>query len=334
MTKPQQNRGEIAIYRPKGGAVFLKVKLYKETIWLTQAQIAKLFDVERSVITKHARNVFKSRELNKDSVCAKIAHTAVDGKIYQTNFYNLDAIIAVGYRVNSKQATQFRIWATKVIKDYIIKGYTFNQQRIKQLRSARLKDLERAINLIKKTIEIKQLTVGGTSGLLKVISDYASSWLLLYKYDQERLEIKKTTKAKYYPNYKEAWGSIVELKNNLIKEKQATEIFGQERRDSFQAIIGNINQTFDGKELYPSVEEKAAHFLYFVIKDHPFIDGNKRIGAFLFIVFLAKNKYLFKTTGERKINDNALVALALLIAESNPKEKDIFIKLIINFLQK
>ena len=331
MTKLQQNRGKIVIYQTKGGSVSLKVKLYEETIWLKQVQIAELFDVERSVVTKHLHNIFKDGELTEKSNVQKL-HIANSDKPVKS--YNLDAIIAVGYRVNSKQATQFRIWATKVIKDYIIKGYTFNQQRIKQLRSARLKDLERAINLIKKTIEIKQLTVGGTSGLLKVISDYASSWLLLYKYDQERLEIKKTTKAKYYPNYKEARGSIVELKNNLIKEKQATEIFGQERRDSFQAIIGNINQTFDGKELYPSVEEKAAHFLYFVIKDHPFIDGNKRIGAFLFIVFLAKNKYLFKTTGERKINDNALVALALLIAESNPKEKDIFIKLIINFLQK
>lgn len=326
MKTDKQNKGEIIIYKSKEGKATLEVKLQKETVWLTQAQIALLFDTERSVITKHLGNIFKSGELNKKSNVQKM-HIANSDKLVK--FYNLDAIIAVGYRVNSKRATQFRIWATKIIRDYLLKGFAINQKR---LQERGLQEFEQAIGLIKKTIESKQLTTKETDGLLKVITDYASSWLVLQKYDKGEIDIKKTTIIKYDLSYENTKIAIDELKSNLIKKKQATEIFGLERQNSFQAIIGNLYQTFGGKKLYPSIEGKAAHLLYFVIKDHPFVDGNKRIASFLFIVFLARNKHLFKKNGERKFNNNGLVALALLVAESNPKQKDVIIKLIMNFL--
>jgi len=334
MKTKQQNKGEIIIYQTSKKEVDIKVRLEKETVWLDARQMAQIFDVNRPAIVKHINNIYKSKELNENSTCSILEQVAAEGKKRKINFYNLDMIISVGYRVNSKRATQFRVWATSVLKEYLIKGYAFNQKRIKQLQNGQLKKFEQAVGLIKKTIETKQLTARETDGLLKVITDYASSWLLLQKYDEEKLEIKKTSKTKYQLDYKDAKTAIGELKSSLIEKKEATGIFGEERNNSFQGIAGNIYQTFGGKELYPSIEEKAAHLLYFIIKDHPFIDGNKRVGSFLFIVFLARNKFLFKKNGERKINDNALVALALLIAESKPSQKDVLIKLVINFLAK
>ena len=219
------------------------------------------------------------------------------------------------------------------MKNHIIKGYTLNQNRIKILKEEQLKELDEAIGLIKKTIETKQLTSDEAHGLLQVITDYANSWILLQRYDEGKLGVpQRTGKLKYNLDSTIAKNAIVELKKDLLAKKEATELFGQERGDAFEAIFGNLYQTFGGEELYPSIEEKAAHLLYFIIKDHPFTDGNKRIGSFLFIVFLARNRYLFKKNGERKINDNTLVALALLIAESAPKQKDVMIKLIMNFL--
>ena len=326
MKTKKQNKGEIIIYKNKGGKAALEVKLQKETVWLTQAQIALLFDTERSVITRHLGNIFKSGELQEKSNVQKM-HIANSDKLVK--FYNLDAIIAVGYRVNSKRATQFRIWATKIIKDYLLKGFIINQKRLKERG---LQEFEQAIGLIKKTIENRQLNTEETDGLLKVITHYASSWLLFQKYDKGEIDVKKTTIIKYDLSYGNTKIAIDELKGNLVKKKQATEIFGIERENSFQAIIGNLYQTFGGKKLYPSIEEKAAHLLYFIIKDHPFVDGNKRIASFLFIVFLAKNRHLFNRNGERKFNNSGLVALALLVAESNPKQKDVIIKLIMNFL--
>lgn len=329
--KKQQNRGEIIIYKTKGKRISLNVRLEKETVWLAQKQMAGLFGTKRPAITKHLRNIFKDKELNEKSVCSILEHAAADGKKYRTKFYNLDAIISVGYRVNSQRATQFRVWATKVLKDHIIKGFTINQKRLKETN---LKEFEQAIGLIKKTIGAKKLSSKEAKGLLKVITDYANSWILLQKYDKRQLDIKKTAKTKYRFDYNETLQMIIELKNNLIKKKQASDLFGAERKDELKGILGNISQAFGGKELYPGIEEKAAHLLYFIIKDHVFADGNKRIGSFLFIVFLARNNYLFNKRGEKKFNDNALVALALLIAESNPKDKDIIIKLIMNFLNE
>lgn len=323
--------GEIIIYRAKDGRAQLQVKLEKETVWLTQLQIAELFDIDRSVITKHLRNVFKSIELSEKSVSAIFALTASDGKVYQTQFYNLDAIISVGYRVNSKRATQFRIWATSVLKDHILKGYTLNQKR---LQERGLKEFEEAVALIKRTAQTKSLTDNESRGLLDVITNYASTWLLLQKYDQDHLSEPKTKKASKKLDYQFCSRAIQQLKKELINKKEASEIFGNERGEQFQGILGNIYQTFDKYDLYPSIEEKAAHLLYFIIKDHPFTDGNKRIGSFLFIVFLAKNAYLYRKNGERKINDNALTALALLIAQSNPKHKNLMVKLVMHFLSE
>ena len=327
-------KGEIVIYKTKDGQAKLEVNLREETVWLAQKQIADLFGIERSVIAKHLRNVFRDSELSENSVCAIFAHTAADGKTYQTQYYNLDAIISVGYRANSKRATQFRIWATKTLKDHLLKGFTLNEKRLKKQKIVKLQELERTIALLQNTVKKRRLNKVEAEGLLKVITDYANSWILLQKYDEGRLSIpKKTSKFRWELNYEEAKKAIEELKSNLIKNKFATEIFGQERDHGLDAILGNLNQSFGGKKLYPSIAEKAAHLLYFVIKDHPFVDGNKRSASFLFILFLSKNNFLSNKKGERKISDNALVALALLVAESAPKEKEMMIALIVNLLQ-
>lgn len=327
-------KGEIVIYKTKDGQAKLEVNLREETVWLTQKQIAELFGTQRPAVTKHLNNIFKAKELDENSVSSILEHTAADGKIYKTAFYNLDAIISIGYRVNSARATQFRIWATKVLRNHLLKGFTLNEKRLKEQKTSKLQELEKAIALLQGAIRNRDLNKVEAEGLLKVITDYANSWILLQKYDEGKLAIpKKASKFLWELNYDEVKKAIAELKNNLIKNKQATEIFGQERVYGLDAIIGNLNQSFGGEKLYPSVAEKAAHLLYFVIKDHPFVDGNKRSASFLFILFLSKNNSLLNKKGERKINDNALVALALLVAESNPKEKDVMVALIANLLQ-
>ncbi len=330
MKTTEPNKGEIVIYKTKDGKTSLDVKLEKETVWLSQKQMSELFNKDVRTINEHTKNVFKEGELEENSVIRNFRITASDGKLYDTNFYNLDMVISVGYRVNSKQGTQFRIWATQVLKDYIIKGYTLNPKRLPEIN---FKELEQALVLIKGTLNNKELTGDEATGLLKVITDYANSWILLQQYDNNKLEEpKKKHKPKYIINYEKALEAISKLKSDLKSKKEASDLFGNQRDKSFEGIIANLYQTFGGDELYPSIEDKAAHLLYFIIKDHPFTDGNKRIGAFLFILFLSNNGYLFKANGERKINDNALVALALLIAESNPKQKDVMIKLIMNFI--
>ena len=335
MNKNQDNKGEILIYKSLDGKAALEVRLHDETLWLNLNQLSSFFGRDKSVISRHINNITKTGELKRDSTVAFFATVQDEGGRQierQIEYYNLDMIISVGYRVNSIRGTQFRIWATKILKDYIVKGYTLNQKRIKELKEKQLTEFEEAVSLIKKTIETKQLSSSETAGLLHVITDYANSWLLLQKYDEGKLEISRKTRSLFVFEYDDAVQAINELKKNLITKKEASDLFGIERGEGLKSILGNISQTFGGEELYPSIEEKAAHLLYFIIKDHPFADGNKRIGSFLFIVFLARNKYLFKKNGERKINDNALVALALLIAESAPKQKDIMIKLIMNFL--
>ena len=328
----QQNKGEIIIYKTKEGKTSLEVKLREETVWLTQKQVGQLFQVDRSVVTKHIGNIFKDGEIKEKSNVQNL-HIAHSDK--PVKFYNLDIILAVGYRVNTSRGIRFRKWATKVLKDHIIKGFTINQKRLAERKEGQLKELEQAVSLLRKTISKRQLAQNEAVGLLKVITDYTNSWLLLQKYDEGLLEIKKTAKKiVYHPDYDQIKKAIAELKSNLIRKKEASDLFGLERNEALKGILGNINQSFGGKVLYPSIEEKAAHLLYFTIKDHPFSDGNKRIGSFLFIVFLSRNNYLFNKKGERKINDNALVALALLVAESNPKQKEVMVKLIINFLSK
>lgn len=320
--------GEVIIYRTKEGRDELKVNLNQETVWLSQLQLAALFKVDRSVITKHLRSIFTSGELNEKRNVQKM-HIANSDK--PVGFYSLDVIISVGYRVNSKRATQFRVWATSVLKDHILKGYTINQKR---LQEKGLDEFEEAVGLIKKTLQSRVLSDSESRGLLEVITSYSSTWLLLQKYDASDLEPPKTRKARKKFDYVSCRDAIDQLKFELIKKKEASDLFGNERGEAFQGIIGNIHQTFSKKELYSSIEEKAAHLLYFVIKDHPFTDGNKRIGSFLFIVYLAKNGYLYKKNGEKKVNDNTLTALALLIAESDPKNKQLTVVLIMNFLSE
>jgi len=323
-------RGEIAIYQARDKKVRMEVKLEENTVWLTQKSIASLFQTDRSVITKHLRNIFKSKELDKKSVCAKFAHTAEDGKVYKTTFYNLDVIISVGYRVNSRRATQFRIWATNVLRRHLIDGYTLNERRLKE-NTDNLEALQKSIKLISTIKTHKELDYREAMGLLDVISDYSYGLGLLDEYDNKKLKITKTTsEEKFRLDYDGAIKTVEELK----KRFGASSIFGKEKDKSFRGSIDTIYQTFDNKELYPSVEEKAANLLYFIVKNHSFVDGNKRIAASIFLWFLEKNKILYRGDGSKRLADNALVALTLMIAESDPSERDIILKLVVNLINR
>lgn len=332
MREKTEINDSIAIYEDSDSQVFIETTMREDTIWLTQAQISQLFRTERSVITKHLRNIFKSGELDGKSNVQKMHIPSSDKPVM---FYNLDAIISVGYKVNSKRATQFRIWATHILKEHLVKGFTLNYKRLAEVERKRLDELYRAVELIKKTIENRELTSQQENGLLRIITEYAHSWLILHKFDEGSLRKPEMTTSEICGlNYEQAKRDIVELKKELLNKKEVSELFGQETGGGFHAIIGCIYQTFDGKELYPDVESKAAHLLYFIIKDHPFIDGNKRSAAFFFVLFLDRNGCLNRSEGERKINDNALVALTLLVAESDPKDKELIIKLIINLISE
>jgi len=328
-----ENKGEIVIYSSSKNKIELEVKMKDESIWLSQKQMAELFGVERSVLTKHINNIFKTEELKENSVCAKIAHTASDGKTYQTKFYNLDAIISVGYRVNSKKATQFRIWATNTLKKYLVDGYAVNEKRLLEQSKQKLQEIQNIVLMIKEKSSYEQLT-GHEKELLDIISEYAKSWKIFEIYDRDKLKITRVNKyQKFELSHESYLGLIDSIKSALKKKEKLTKFFAIENGDKIKGILGSINQTFGGQELYGSIEEKSAHLLYFIIKDHPFIDGNKRIGSMLFLYYLQRNNFLYRKTGERKINDNAMVALALLIAASNPREKDNLVKLIVNLVQ-
>src|SRR3990167_9297721 len=332
MKKENFKKGEIIIYKTSKNEVSLDVRLEEETVWLTQNQIALLFGTQRPAITKHLNNIFKTGELNKNSVSSILEHTASDGKIYKTQFYNLDAILSIGYRVNSKQATQFRIWATKTLKDHLLKGYTINEKRLLEARE-KFQELQTAISFLQEKYK-EELLSGQAGEILNLLSDYSKTLTLLEQYDKGQLKESKGEKTKFILEYGNCLKIIAELKKELIVKKEASDLFGNERDGSFEGIIKGLYQSFGGKELYPSIEDKASHLLYFIIKDHPFSDGNKRSAAFLFVYFLDKTDFLFKKTGERKINDNALVALALLVAESDPKEKDVMVKIIKNLISE
>lgn len=318
--------GEIIIYQTEDGKNSLKVQLHDETVWLSLNQMAELFGRDKSVISRHLNNVFKSGELTRDAVVAKNATTAADGKTYQVDYFNLDAIISIGYRVNSIRGTQFRIWATNVLKQHLIQGYTVNERR---LAEKGFSEMEQAVALLTRTLKNRALVLDEGKAVLDVVGRYAKSWSLLLQYDEKRLELPQDRHQTLYSlDYGQAREFIHALKNDLFTRSEASDLFGYEREHGLKAVLGNIDQTFDGVDLYPSVEEKAAHLLYFIIKDHPFSDGNKRIGSFLFLVFLKENNLL----EQADINTNALVALALLIAESDPQQKDLMIRLIMNLL--
>ncbi len=262
MDEKKLQSGEVIIYRSKEGRAELEVKLRDENIWLGAHQMALLFNVNRPAIVKHIQNIYKSGELKAKQTCSILEQVAPDGSKRKMNFYNLDVIISVGYRVNSRRATQFRMWATSVLKDHILKGYTLNQKR---LQEKGLNDFEEAVGLIKRTLQTRLLNDSESKGLLEVITNYASTWVLLQKYDQSTITQPKTKKAKKKFDYVYCKQAISQLKNELMKKKEATDLFGNERSKQFQAILGNIHQTFDKQELYQSIEEKAAHLLYMEI---------------------------------------------------------------------
>ncbi|MCL5410659.1 MAG: virulence protein RhuM/Fic/DOC family protein [Patescibacteria group bacterium] len=319
-----KSEGELIIYKSKSGDVEIKATFRDDTIWLNQNQMADLFGVNRQAITKHLNNIFKSKELEENSVCSILEHTAEDNKSYKTKFYNLDSVISVGYRVNSQKATDFRIWATKTLKQYLVNGYIINDKKFKEVQSI--------IQFITAKAKIQELS-GHEKEILDVIERYSKTWKVLGEYDEGDIKIEKFKKSKYQLNYYKSRQIIDELKEDLLKKKIVGDLFGSERGHTFEGILGNLYQTFGGEELYGSLEEKAAHLIYFVIKDHPFSDGNKRIGSLLFLHFLNENSFLFKNNGEVKISDRTLVALALLVASSNPREKESIVRLIINLIQ-
>ncbi len=330
MTKQNSKKDQIIIYKTSNNEVDLKVCIKEETVWLDAHQMAKLFDVDRTGIVRHIGNIYQSSELDKNSTCAKIAQVAKDRKTRQMDTYNLDMIISVGYRVNSKQATKFRIWATSVLKKYLIQGYAINENRLKEAQE-KFVELKNTIDFLAEKSK-KYILKGQEMEILNLLKNYSKSFTFLEQYDKDDLPEPKGEKAKFILKYSTTKKIIEEIKKELMKKQEASSLFGQERGETFAGIIGNLYQTFEGNDLYPSVEIKAAHLLYFVIKGHPFSDGNKRSASFLFIYFLDRNNFLYKTGGERKINDNALTALALLVAVSDPKEKEIMIRLIINLI--
>jgi prophage maintenance system killer protein len=326
MKNRQNDLGEVVLYKTEDGKTALDVRLKGDTVWLTQAQMTKLFERDQSVISRHINNVFREKELDQKSNMQKM-HIAKSDK--PVVLYSLDTIISVGYRVNSKRGTQFRIWATQTLKDHLIRGYTLNERRLRE----RGIEMEQAVQLLSRTLTRHKLVKEEGRGVLEVITHYAKTWLLLKEYDEDKLSIPERRRpARIAVDYTQARENISTLKARLVEKGEASGLFGQERGDQLAGILGSIEQTFDGVSLYPSIEEKAAHLLYFVIKDHPFSDGNKRIGSFLFILFLRENGYLEDATGVPKINDNALVALALLTAESEPRNKELMIRLIMNLL--
>ena len=322
---------EIVIY--EDGRVKLKTTVYKDTIWLNQKQLCELFERDKSVISRHIRNIFKEGELNKKSTVAKNATVQKEGArnvTREVDYYNLDMIISLGYRVNSKRATQFRRWATKILKKYLIKGYALNQE---QLKKDKLTELEQTIEMIKQAVESRSLAENEAKGFIEIIGNYAKSWALLQGYDEQTLqEVMATKENRFILDYDEAKEAIAALKKELMAKAEATELFGNEKAGEFKGNLLNIYQSFGGEDLLPSVEQKAANLLYYIVKGHPFNDGNKRIGAYLFVLFLHKNSILYKPYGEARINDNALAAITLLVATSLPEQKEIIIRLIMNML--
>lgn len=320
---------KIIIYQSEDGKTQLDVKLEHETVWLTQKQIAELFGTKRPAITKHLKNIYASEELTEESTCSILEHMGNDGRqSYNTKYYNLDAILSVGYRVNSKNATRFRQWANSVLKQYLVKGYAINEN----IRKHQIAELRQLIQVLGRAIQQQPAkTTDESNALFDVVVDYTYALDTLDNYDYQRLHIAKTTKEEpFHATYENAMHEI-----DMLRQKfGGSVLFGNEKDESFKSSIGQIYQTFDGTELYPSVEEKAAMFLYLVTKNHSFSDGNKRIAATLFLWFMNNNAILYRPDGTKRIADNTLVALTLMIAESKTEEKDIMVKVVVNLINQ
>ena len=322
---------KIIIYQTDDGQTQIDVRLENETVWLTQAQMAELFQTDRTSIVRHINNIYKQDELERDGTCAKIAQVQNEGARKVTRvipYFNLDMIISVGYRVNSKRGVKFRQWANRVLKDYLVKGYAVNEK----IHKEQIGELRQLVGMLGRTIQSQPLLSNDeTNALFNVVTDYSYALDTLDSYDYQRLSIDKTTKDEpFHASYENAMQAIMSLKERFGESA----LFGNEKDDSFKSSIGQIYQTFDGVELYPSVEEKAAMLLYLVTKNHSFSDGNKRIAATLFLWFLNNNHILYRSDSSKRIEDNTLVALTLMIAESRPEEKDVMVKVVVNLINK
>ncbi|HSA04090.1 MAG TPA: virulence protein RhuM/Fic/DOC family protein [Tenuifilaceae bacterium] len=324
---------DIRIYQSEDGKAEVQVKFEHETVWLSQRQMAELFDKDTDTIGLHLKNIFESGELDELSTTEESSVVQKEGKRNikrRLKLYNLDAIISVGYRVNSKRGVQFRIWANKVLKEYLVKGFSINEKRLAQ-NNEHLKELKNSVKILGEVLNYKPLTNDESIGLLKIISDYAYALDVLDQYDYQKLEINNTSGKEIYKlTYEEAINQIKLAKKAYVN----SELFGNEKDKSFKSSLTTIYQTFDGVDLYPSIEEKAANLLYFITKNHSFSDGNKRIAAFLFLYFLERNGILFDEFGNKRIADNTLVALTLMIAVSRPEEKETMTKVVVNLINK
>lgn len=319
---------EVILYQSPDGEVQLDVHLDKETVWLTQAQMVELFGRDQSVISRHVRNVFKEGELPEKSNMQKM-HIALSDK--PTTLYSLDAIISVGYRVKSLRGTQFRIWATHTLRDHLLRGYTLHEKRLQERGFG---ELEQAMALLSRTLTRNELVSGEGRAALEIVEQYTRAWKLLLQYDEDKLSEAPERPLKPAADLPltDANASIIDLRTALFSRGEATDIFGQERAAHLGAILGAVEQTFGGEPLYPTVQARAANLLYLVIKDHPFVDGNKRIGTLLFLEYLRRNGLLLKADGSPRLANNAVVALALLIAESDSGQKDLMVRLILNLI--
>ncbi len=320
--KNKKIQKNIVIYQTKSGAIELKGDFSKETIWATQSQIAKLFSVDQSVVSRHIKNLFKDGEIDGKSNMQKMHNANSDKPV---SFYSLDVILGVGYRANSKLAIEFRKWATKTLRSYIVDGFAINKNRV----AKNYRQFLSVVDDIKKLLPAS--SIAEPKDVVELISVFANTWLSLDAYDKNQLPKGKLTKKKVNLTTEIISGNLAELKQNLLKKNEATDIFGTERAGgNVKGIIGNVMQSFGGQELYPSVEEKAAHLLYFMVKNHPFVDGNKRSGAFAFVWFLRQAGML----DVGKITPSALTALTIMVAESNPEHKEKVVKLILNLISK
>jgi len=326
-----ENKAPIVIYDTADQAVEVRLDAVRDTVWLTQEQMTAIFDVQKAAISKHLKNIYQDGELEREGTVSKMETVRAEGKrqvVRQIEHYNLDAIISVGYRVNSRRAVSFRQWATRILREHLTQGWTLNQQRFE----TNARELEAALALVRKAAQSPALDMQSGRGLVDVVSRYAQTFLLLQRYDEGLLTEPDAQPGGMLPTPDEARAALDKLKRELMARGEATDLFARDRGDGLASLLGNLDQTVFGEPAYPSVEAKAAHLLYFVIKNHPFSDGNKRSAAFLFVDFLYRNGRLLAANGEPVINDVGLAALTLLVAESDPANKDVMIRLVMNML--
>jgi len=333
MKKQKTTKSEIFIYKQNDNSPAIDVRLKKDTVWLTQNQLAILFGKSKQNISLHINNIYRENELTKRATVKEYLTVQIEGKREverKIEHYNLDMIISVGYRIKSKTATQFRIWATNTLRDHLVKGYTINEKRL-QLQAQKYQELQNSVKLLENVLALDEITQDQARGIIEVVTDYAYALDILDQYDFKSLKVTKTTKKEHF---KLGHKTALQLINNLKKQFGGSDIFGVPKDESFQSSISSIYQSAGGKDVYPSVEEKAAHLLYFVTKNHSFVDGNKRIAATLFVYFLNQNKILYRKDGSKRIPDTTLVALTVLIAQSKPEEMNTIVKVIINLINK